>query len=56
VEKEMTFWEFVGAIVVAQIPIFLINRYIFEKGIKKGLDKIERHSINYIKKLLEKKE
>jgi uncharacterized membrane protein YdjX (TVP38/TMEM64 family) len=52
----MTFWETLGAIVAAQIPLFLINRYIFEKIIKKGLEKGERHAINYVKNFLKKEE
>jgi hypothetical protein len=50
----MTFWETLGAIIAAQIPLFLINRYFFDKVIKKGLDKVEKHSISFIKNLWRK--
>jgi len=46
----MTFWETLGAIIAAQIPLFLINRYFFDKIIKKGLDKVERHLVNLFKR------
>lgn len=52
----MSFWETLAAIVAAQIPLFLINRYVFDKIVKKGLEKVERHSLNYIKGLWRKKE
>ena len=52
----MTFWEFLGAIIVAQIPLFIINRYFFDKVVKKGLDKVEAHTFSYVKRLFNKKE
>ncbi len=52
----MNFLETTLAFIVAQIPTFFIQRYFFEKLMKKNLEKIEVKIWNKISGLWRKKE